>query len=62
MIVFCCWILSDTDHSLPIHREAPAFVEQATEQQILVTGIKVYVFDIPPLFLLSFVESDTVRK
>ncbi|KAL8157520.1 hypothetical protein AgCh_002289 [Apium graveolens] len=30
-----------TDHSLPIHREAPAFVEQATEQQILVTGIKV---------------------
>nr|POF09998.1 atp synthase subunit beta, mitochondrial [Quercus suber] len=30
-----------TDHYLPIHREAPAFVEQATEQQILVTGIKV---------------------
>ena len=26
---------------MPIHREAPAFVEQATEQQILVTGIKV---------------------
>ncbi|KAI4379125.1 hypothetical protein MLD38_005460 [Melastoma candidum] len=30
-----------TDHYLPIHREAPLFVEQATEQQILVTGIKV---------------------
>ncbi|CAD5182745.1 unnamed protein product [Musa acuminata subsp. malaccensis] len=30
-----------TSHHLPIHREAPAFVEQATEQQILVTGIKV---------------------
>ncbi|XVF02183.1 hypothetical protein REPUB_Repub04eG0154000 [Reevesia pubescens] len=30
-----------TDHFLPIHREAPAFVDQATEQQILVTGIKV---------------------
>uniref|UniRef100_A0A0E0L5G3 ATP synthase subunit beta n=1 Tax=Oryza punctata TaxID=4537 RepID=A0A0E0L5G3_ORYPU len=30
-----------TNHFLPIHREAPAFVEQATEQQILVTGIKV---------------------
>ncbi|KAK8567754.1 hypothetical protein V6N13_105707 [Hibiscus sabdariffa] len=30
-----------TDHYLPIHREAPAFVDQATEQQILVTGIKV---------------------
>ncbi|THU62242.1 hypothetical protein C4D60_Mb01t03070 [Musa balbisiana] len=29
-----------TNHFLPIHREAPAFVEQATEQQILVTGIK----------------------
>ncbi|CAI9767019.1 unnamed protein product [Fraxinus pennsylvanica] len=26
-----------TDHYLPIHRAAPAFVEQATEQQILVT-------------------------
>ena len=25
----------------PIHREAPAFSEQATEQEILVTGIKV---------------------
>lgn len=32
----------ETDHFLPIHREAPAFVEQATEQQILVTGIKVH--------------------
>ncbi|KAM3220540.1 hypothetical protein P3L10_025071 [Capsicum annuum] len=30
-----------TDHFLPIHYEAPAFVEQASEQQILVTGIKV---------------------
>ncbi len=26
---------------LPIHREAPKFVDQATEAQILVTGIKV---------------------
>ena len=32
---------TETDHYLPIHREAPAFVDQATEQQILVTGIKV---------------------
>ncbi|KAF6137300.1 hypothetical protein GIB67_036337 [Kingdonia uniflora] len=31
----------NTDHYLPIHREAPSFVDQATEQQILVTGIKV---------------------
>jgi F-type H+-transporting ATPase subunit beta len=27
--------------TLPIHREAPAFVEQSTEQEVLVTGIKV---------------------
>ncbi|KMZ73769.1 H(+)-transporting two-sector ATPase [Zostera marina] len=32
---------AETDHYLPIHPEAPAFSEQATEQQILVTGIKV---------------------
>ncbi|KAL6010959.1 hypothetical protein ACLOJK_001402 [Asimina triloba] len=31
----------ETDHCLHIHREAPAFVEQATEQQIFVIGIKV---------------------
>ena len=31
-----------TDHFLPIHREAPSFVEQSTEQEILVTGIKVW--------------------
>ncbi|KAK8314293.1 hypothetical protein V6Z12_D01G162600 [Gossypium hirsutum] len=29
-----------TYHFLPIHREAPAFVDQATEQQILLTCIK----------------------
>ena len=28
-------------HTLPIHRSAPEFVEQSTEAQILVTGIKV---------------------
>eukprot|EP00192_Tetraselmis_astigmatica_P006497 CAMPEP_0117662392 /NCGR_PEP_ID=MMETSP0804-20121206/8030_1 /TAXON_ID=1074897 /ORGANISM="Tetraselmis astigmatica, Strain CCMP880" /LENGTH=530 /DNA_ID=CAMNT_0005469291 /DNA_START=65 /DNA_END=1657 /DNA_ORIENTATION=- len=27
--------------SLPIHREAPSFAEQSTEQEVLVTGIKV---------------------
>ncbi|XP_052205765.1 ATP synthase subunit beta, mitochondrial-like [Diospyros lotus] len=30
-----------SDHYLPIHREAPAFVEQSTGLEILVTGIKV---------------------
>ncbi len=28
-------------HWLPIHREAPPFTEQSTQQEILVTGIKV---------------------
>lgn len=32
---------ADAKHFLPIHREAPPFVEQSTEQEILVTGIKV---------------------
>lgn len=32
---------AETEHFLPIHREAPSFVEQSTEQEILVTGIKV---------------------
>lgn len=32
---------AETEHYLPIHREAPDFVEQSTEQEILVTGIKV---------------------
>ncbi len=30
-----------TKKMLPIHREAPPFTEQSTEQQVLVTGIKV---------------------
>ncbi|KAL2641899.1 hypothetical protein R1flu_009486 [Riccia fluitans] len=31
----------DTSQTLAIHREAPAFVEQSVDQEILVTGIKV---------------------
>jgi len=31
----------NTPHTLGIHREAPPFVEQSTEMQMLVTGIKV---------------------
>jgi len=31
----------DADHTLPIHRQAPAFDEQATELQMFETGIKV---------------------
>src|SRR5580692_9657462 len=30
-----------TKKSMPIHRAAPEFIEQSTEQQVLVTGIKV---------------------
>lgn len=33
--------VADTKHHLAIHREAPPFVDQSTEQEILVTGIKV---------------------
>ena len=33
--------LIKTEHSAPIHKEAPKFVDQSTESEILVTGIKV---------------------
>ena len=33
--------LIKTKHSAPIHKEAPKFVDQSTESEILVTGIKV---------------------
>ena len=32
---------ADAKALAPIHREAPLFVEQSTEQEILTTGIKV---------------------
>lgn len=32
---------TESPHSLPIHREAPLFTDQSTEQEILETGIKV---------------------
>ena len=34
-------VLSETEHYLPIHRDAPALVDLATGQEILATGIKV---------------------
>lgn len=39
---FESWIAADAKHFLPIHREAPPFTEQSTEQEVLVTGIKVF--------------------
>jgi len=33
--------LTDYNELWPIHREAPPFTEQSTEQEVLVTGIKV---------------------
>lgn len=36
--LFMC---ADAKAHWPIHREAPAFIEQSTEQEILTTGIKV---------------------
>jgi len=38
-ICSCC--CSETEHYLPIHRDAPALVDLATGQEILATGIKV---------------------
>ena len=35
-------VLSETEHYLPIHRDAPALVDLATGQEILATGIKVH--------------------
>ena len=37
MTVLCL----ESKHTLPIHRPAPSFSEQGTEQEVLVTGIKV---------------------
>lgn len=37
----CVGACADAKHYLPIHREAPPYVDQSTEQEILVTGIKV---------------------
>ncbi len=34
-------VIAEAKHFLPIHREAPSFQDQGTEQEILVTGIKV---------------------
>lgn len=33
--------VTDAKATLPIHREAPTFAEQATEMEMLTTGIKV---------------------
>jgi F-type H+-transporting ATPase subunit beta len=37
----CELLLVDCSDTWSIHREAPPFVEQSTDQEILVTGIKV---------------------
>ena len=39
MWFFLCCV--ETEHYLPIHRDAPALVDLATGQEILATGIKV---------------------
>jgi len=39
---YLLWVVfAESKHSLSIHRQAPSFSEQGTEQEILVTGIKV---------------------
>lgn len=40
---FACYSQTlETSSSLAIHREAPPFVDQSTEMEMLVTGIKVH--------------------
>ena len=39
---------TETNSFLPIHRDAPAFSEQSTELEILVTGIKARARSRPP--------------
>ena len=54
-------IALDTEHYLPIHREAPAFVEQETAQQILVTGIKVFFLFMFLFFVCKCILSDLLH-
>ena len=42
-LTFACYSKTlETSSSLAIHREAPPFVDQSTEMEMLVTGIKVH--------------------
>ena len=52
---------TDTPNSLAIHREAPPFVDQSTEMEMLVTGIKVRVNNTPDAAkkYCRFDQSDT---
>lgn len=57
----CC---ADAKHHLPIHREAPPFVEQSTEQEILVTGIKVcdcFLLTVTLLLVATCAEAHSLR-
>ena len=44
--VDCHVAFADSKHHWAIHRDAPPFVEQSTEQEILITGIKVRLSEI----------------
>ena len=41
-LIRACHLIADAKHHWAIHREAPAFVEQSTNQEVLETGIKVH--------------------
>ena len=41
VMIICSYSCTETEHYLPIHRDAPALVDLATGQEILATGIKV---------------------
>ena len=42
LMMACACFCAEYSDVWSIHREAPEFVEQSTEQEILVTGIKVH--------------------
>lgn len=52
-------IHAETSDTLPIHREAPSFAEQSTEQEVLVTGIKVILVACK-IFWINEVDCDWV--
>lgn len=49
-----CYYHPGREHVLGIHREAPAFIEQGTEQEILETGIKVNIYISLDTFICTF--------
>jgi len=50
-----CYFHPGREHVLGIHREAPSFIEQGTEQEILETGIKVNIYILLDTFIYTYI-------